>query len=98
MAKGTVKPEAATADVSAIVAMAVQDKYVTVLGERVALWHQGVDDVHMAHVDDAIVAIKWLERRLTSVKQPGTGPEDALNFDFDFVQVGEPEAMWQRIT
>jgi hypothetical protein len=65
VAKGTVKPEAATADVSAIVAMAVQDKYVTVLGERVALWHQGVNDVHMAHVDDAIVAIKWLERRLT---------------------------------
>jgi hypothetical protein len=64
VAKGTVKPEAATADVSAIVAMAVQDKYVTVLGERVALWHQGVNDVH-AHVDDAIAAINWLERRLT---------------------------------
>ena len=52
----------------------------------------------MARVGDAIAAIKWLERRLTSVKQPGTGPEDALNYDFDFVQVGEPEAMWQRIT
>jgi hypothetical protein len=75
-----------------------QDKYVAVLGERVALWHQGANDAHMARVGDAIAAIKWLERRLASVKQPGTGPEDALNFDFDFVQVGEPEAMWQRIT
>eukprot|EP01046_Picozoa_sp_COSAG06_P006066 COSAG06_NODE_280_length_18452_cov_26.989660_12_plen_164_part_00 len=66
------------ADVSAIVAIGMQDKYVTVLGERVALWHQGVNDANMARVDDAIAAIKRLERRLTGVKQPGTGPEEDL--------------------
>ena len=66
--KGKVEPEAAMADVSAIVAMAVQDKYVTVLGDRVALWHQGVNNAHiMARVDDAIAAMKRLERRLTTI-------------------------------
>ena len=76
--QGKVEPEEAAADVSAIVAIGMQDKYVTVLGERVALWHQGVNDANMARVDDAIAAIKRLERRLTGVKQPGTGPEEDL--------------------
>ena len=76
--KGKVEPAAAMADVSTIVAMAVQDKYVAVLGDRVALWHKGVNNEHMARVDDAIAAIKRLERRLTGVKQPGTGPEEDL--------------------
>ena len=76
--KGKVDPAAAMADVSTIVAMAVQDKYITVLGERVALWHKDVNNEHMARVDDAINSIKRLERRLTGVKQPGTGPEEDL--------------------